>query len=253
MGSPFPNPGDHLDPGIKTMSPVSPALAVRFFTTEPLGKPHFQPIWRCETKRRKRMQPSEHSHPIKRSTHVQELCNARSDQGLRSHDRGILVSELSRGGAVKGPGRVSQVGRGIWEEGRTCAQASRGESIWSLWKIAPLGSCVAPRWSKDGIGPREVGFVPWYRSIYQILSDLTIFQTQSGGKEILNKESSFPWRGRQIGYPFLLGVICQARKYLSCWAGACSASQVGFSYSCPFPQSHCLPGSCYYWLGHQVS
>ena len=32
----FPFPGDHLDPVIE---PMSPALAGRFFTTEPLGKP----------------------------------------------------------------------------------------------------------------------------------------------------------------------------------------------------------------------
>ena len=33
---PFPPPGDLPDPGIK---PVSPSLAGRFFTAEPLGKP----------------------------------------------------------------------------------------------------------------------------------------------------------------------------------------------------------------------
>ena len=35
----FPTPGDLPDPGIKPMSPVSPALAAGFFTTEPPGKP----------------------------------------------------------------------------------------------------------------------------------------------------------------------------------------------------------------------
>ena len=35
-GLPFPSPGDLPDPGIK---PMSPALADRFFTTEPPGKP----------------------------------------------------------------------------------------------------------------------------------------------------------------------------------------------------------------------
>ena len=35
-GLPFPSPGDLPNPGIE---PVSPALAGRFFTTEPLGKP----------------------------------------------------------------------------------------------------------------------------------------------------------------------------------------------------------------------
>ena len=36
-GLPFPSPGDLLDPGIR---PASPALASRFFTIEPPGKPH---------------------------------------------------------------------------------------------------------------------------------------------------------------------------------------------------------------------
>jgi len=35
-GLPFPSPGDLPGPGIK---PASPALAGRFFTTEPLWKP----------------------------------------------------------------------------------------------------------------------------------------------------------------------------------------------------------------------
>ena len=38
-GLPFPPPGDLPDPGIKSTSPVSPALQVDFFTTEPPGKP----------------------------------------------------------------------------------------------------------------------------------------------------------------------------------------------------------------------
>ena len=38
-GFPFPSPGDLPDPGIKSASPVSPALAGRFFTSEPPGKP----------------------------------------------------------------------------------------------------------------------------------------------------------------------------------------------------------------------
>ena len=37
-GSPFPFPGDLPDPGTEPVSP-SPALAGRFFTTEPLGNP----------------------------------------------------------------------------------------------------------------------------------------------------------------------------------------------------------------------
>ena len=36
-GLPFPSPGDLPDLGIE---PESPALAGRFFTTEPTGKPH---------------------------------------------------------------------------------------------------------------------------------------------------------------------------------------------------------------------
>ena len=35
---PFPPPGDLPDPGIKSVSPASPPLAGRFFTTEPPGK-----------------------------------------------------------------------------------------------------------------------------------------------------------------------------------------------------------------------
>ena len=39
-GLPPPSPGDAPDTGIKPSSPASPALAGRFFTTEPPGKPH---------------------------------------------------------------------------------------------------------------------------------------------------------------------------------------------------------------------
>ena len=38
-GWPLPSPGDLHNPGIEPVSPVSPALAGRFFTTEPPGKP----------------------------------------------------------------------------------------------------------------------------------------------------------------------------------------------------------------------
>ena len=37
---PFPSPGDLPDPGTEPESPISPALAGGFFTTEPHGKPH---------------------------------------------------------------------------------------------------------------------------------------------------------------------------------------------------------------------
>ena len=37
-GLPFLTPGDLPDPGIEPTSPVSPALADRFFTTVPPGK-----------------------------------------------------------------------------------------------------------------------------------------------------------------------------------------------------------------------
>ena len=39
MGLLFPSPGDLLDPGIEPACPASLALAGRFFTTEPPGKP----------------------------------------------------------------------------------------------------------------------------------------------------------------------------------------------------------------------
>ena len=38
-GFPFTLPGNLPNPGIKTTSPVSPALVDGFFTTEPSGKP----------------------------------------------------------------------------------------------------------------------------------------------------------------------------------------------------------------------
>ena len=37
-GLPFPPPGSFLNPGIEPMSPMSPALAGRFHTTQPPGK-----------------------------------------------------------------------------------------------------------------------------------------------------------------------------------------------------------------------
>ena len=40
-GLPFPSPRDLPNPGIEPMSPVSLALAGRFFTTEPPGKPQW--------------------------------------------------------------------------------------------------------------------------------------------------------------------------------------------------------------------
>ena len=45
-GLPFPFPGDRPDPGIKS---ASPALAGRFFTTEPPGKPNLslQKVFVC--------------------------------------------------------------------------------------------------------------------------------------------------------------------------------------------------------------
>ena len=38
-GFPFPTPGDLPDPGMEPVSPGSPALAGKFFTTAPPGKP----------------------------------------------------------------------------------------------------------------------------------------------------------------------------------------------------------------------
>ena len=40
----FPPPGDLSDPGIEPRSLISPALAGRFFTTAPPGKPQVTPI-----------------------------------------------------------------------------------------------------------------------------------------------------------------------------------------------------------------
>ena len=49
-GLPFPPPGDLPDPGIE---PISPALQVDSFTTEPPGKP-FYPVRRNKLKKKKR-------------------------------------------------------------------------------------------------------------------------------------------------------------------------------------------------------
>ena len=38
-GLPFPSPGDLPDPGVEPTSLVPPALAGKFFTTEPTGNP----------------------------------------------------------------------------------------------------------------------------------------------------------------------------------------------------------------------
>ena len=46
-GLPFPTPKDLPDPGTESASLTSPALADRFFTTEPPGKPHL----RCRTEK----------------------------------------------------------------------------------------------------------------------------------------------------------------------------------------------------------
>ena len=48
-GLPLPLPGDLPDPGIKLMSPASPALQVGFFTAEPPGKPDpYQLVYKYE-------------------------------------------------------------------------------------------------------------------------------------------------------------------------------------------------------------
>ena len=48
IGLPFPSPGDLPNPGIKSASPASPALAGGFFTTE-------TPVWKArDGKNRKR-------------------------------------------------------------------------------------------------------------------------------------------------------------------------------------------------------
>ena len=51
-GLPFPPPGDLPDPVIETVSPVSPAMAGRFLTNEPPGKPSLA-SWSNEKKKKK--------------------------------------------------------------------------------------------------------------------------------------------------------------------------------------------------------
>jgi len=67
-GLPIPSPRDLPNPGIK---PASPALAGRFFTTEPLGKPIFLylfffifKILGCATQNGKSQFPDQGSHPL---------------------------------------------------------------------------------------------------------------------------------------------------------------------------------------------
>ena len=48
------SPGDLCDPGIKPASPVAPALAGGFFTTEPPGKPH---VYSCYVVKRVGLKP----------------------------------------------------------------------------------------------------------------------------------------------------------------------------------------------------
>ena len=43
-GLSFPLPGDRSDPETESVSPASPALAHRFFTTEPPGEPQFSSV-----------------------------------------------------------------------------------------------------------------------------------------------------------------------------------------------------------------
>ena len=79
-GLPCPPPGDHPCPGIKPVSPASPALAGRFFTTST--------TWRAQTRRDRTMIPS-----VWRKFHIKEalICDpcARSGKGCyhNPHDR----------------------------------------------------------------------------------------------------------------------------------------------------------------------
>ena len=53
-GMPFTSPGDLPYSGTEPESPVSPALAGRFFTTEPSGKPHYKIKSRLKLKKKSR-------------------------------------------------------------------------------------------------------------------------------------------------------------------------------------------------------
>ena len=44
-GLPFPPPGDLPNPEVEPASLTAPALAGRFFTTEPPGKPYTEVVW----------------------------------------------------------------------------------------------------------------------------------------------------------------------------------------------------------------
>ena len=47
---PFPSPGDFPYPGVKLLSPATPALAGGFFSTEPPGKFHFNHVYNFKYK-----------------------------------------------------------------------------------------------------------------------------------------------------------------------------------------------------------
>jgi len=63
-GLPFPSPGDLPDPRIE---PESPALAGRFFTTEPSGKP-MEYIWNLKREQSKLVQSNVGIVNVGRST-----------------------------------------------------------------------------------------------------------------------------------------------------------------------------------------
>ena len=195
-GLPFPNPGDCPDPGIETMSPASPALAGRFFTTGPLWEAPFPAYMKMWKRQRDSGCCPQSTHTPVREAHTCKSCvmHALVEACDRMTGESWLGSSLEEG-PWKDQLESARWGEASGKEDVHVLRLPEVKTHWSLWKTAPLGSCVAPRWPKEGTGPGEIGVVPWYRSVYQMLGDLTIFQTHSGEKGILNKESSFSRRG----------------------------------------------------------
>ena len=132
---PFPSPGDLPDPGIKPESPVSPALAGGFFTTEPPGKPI--PVDRCGWERPTLTWLGKHFYFYSSTwstVPVDSLTHRRQWQELLSH-----CSFLSPGGGEPSTGQTGA--------SKALSQAQSCLSSWSGFTITAAGSYTKSTWS----------------------------------------------------------------------------------------------------------
>ena len=115
-GLPFPSPGDLPDPGIE---PESPGLAGGFYTTEPPGKPHFQP---CSTFSKFSIRKGKGSWPRL----LLEQCAGQvraAEQAWRGH-QGLPTT----GQKASDPGRVMRTGGPRCHPGHLGGQTTLGQS-----------------------------------------------------------------------------------------------------------------------------